>query len=647
MSHSQHDPERSRIEEIADLKRRLAEREREIDDLRRSSSWRVTAPLRAAGLWLQRLKIGPRGVFGRRRALQTIDRSAYQEWIARYSTLSQSARAALRASIETFSSRPLISVIMPNYNVDLATLDAAISSVRSQIYPNWELCISDDASTREGTRALLEKRSAEDQRIRLRFRDTTGNISINSNSAIDLASGDYLALLDADDLLAENALYWVAREVALHPEVDLIFTDEDKLDERGRFDPYFKPAWNPALMLAQNAFSHLGVYRRSLVEKVGRFRAEFDGAQDHDLVLRCAEASSPDRIRHIPRILYHWRAAPTSTAASLEAKPQAWRAGRRAISEHLGRRHIPSTVDAARNSYYQVEYQAPSCLPFVSLIVMGRLKDVRRIDVLLDRTRYDGHEFVLVGQEDQFAAWESHRTLRRLSSDSRMQKVCHRTGAGSASAALNEACALAKGEIVCFIRGDVEPVSTDWLEKLVARALLDKVAGVGPMLRSADRIESAGMLLVDGAMPMPAFAGMDAGETGYMARAALEQNYICLPAECLLLRRDVFQKVGGFDLDLSGAAAAADLCLRIHVAGYQLLWTPVVQMNCREPIQLSSTSAEERILRARWQGVLDDDPCYNPNLSLEPTRQFQLALPPRVPLLGARLAGASSIRSSS
>ena len=295
------------------LKRLLTERERQIADMRQSTSWRVTALFRDLGDWLRGTRwLGLHPIGARRRRLTfVIDRDEYQYWQRSYSFVDTAMRARLAAQVERLPARPLISVIMPSYNVDPVYLRAAIDSVRRQIYPVWELCISDDASTLPGVRDLLERAAAEDERIRVAFRTTNGHISANSNSALDLARGDYVALMDADDVLPEDALFWVAHEIALDPDVDLIFSDEDKIDETGRrFDPYFKPAWNPALMLAQNAFCHLGVYRRSLVEKVGRFREGYEGAQDHDLVLRCADATTPERVRHIPRVLYHWRAAP-------------------------------------------------------------------------------------------------------------------------------------------------------------------------------------------------------------------------------------------------------------------------------------------------------------------------------------------------
>ena len=213
--------------------------------------------------------------------------------------------------VERFALQPKLSIVMPVFNTDLRWLIEAIESVRRQLYPHWELCLSDDASTLSGVKERLLEYAGKDERIRAVFREKNGHISANSNNALSIATGDFIVLMDADDVIPEDALYWVAKEINDHPDVDLIFSDEDKIDIEGRrFDPYFKPDWNPALMLSQNMFCHLGVYRRSLVTKVGGFRVGFEGSQDHDLVLRCADATEPSKIRHIPHVLYHWRAIP-------------------------------------------------------------------------------------------------------------------------------------------------------------------------------------------------------------------------------------------------------------------------------------------------------------------------------------------------
>jgi O-antigen biosynthesis protein len=627
------------------FKRLLTERERQIEDMRQSTSWRVTALMRDLGDWLRTKRwTGLPPIAARRRRVSfVIDDGEYQQWLRSYSLIDSVLRARLAARVDSLAARPVISVIMPSYNVDVKFLRAAIDSVRQQIYPFWELCISDDASTLAGVRALLERCAAEDDRIRVTFRASNGHISANSNSALDLARGDYVALMDADDLLPEDALFWVAHEIALNPDVDLIFSDEDKVDETGRrFDPYFKAAWNPALMLAQNAFCHLGVYRRSLVEQVGRFREGYEGAQDHDLVLRCADATTPDRIRHIPRVLYHWRAVPQSTAASLAAKPYAGEAGQRSIEDHLRRHGIEGHVERTAGSFYQAVYAMPDPAPRVSIIMPTTLRNrvtPRCLRSVLDQTRYGNFELVLIANEPDLAAGNAHPKLARLLRDPRVRTLGYQASAFNFSWVNNFGAEKTDGALLCFLNDDIEVINPDWLAQLVARVSLDGVAAAGPMLYyPSTLIQHAGVLLGVGGVADHAFRNEEHGQIGYFARAALEQDYTCLTAACLLMRRDAFAAVGGFDVALPTAFNDVDLCIRLRRAGMRIIWTPAAQMYHHESLTFGAPDSPSRAgqfdrdvetMRSRWREALDDDPCYNPNLSLDPKRQFQLAAPPR------------------
>src|SRR5215211_5205929 len=293
-------------------------------------------------------------------------KASYEIWIRNFEPVS----AADRTSAERLSAglvlRPLISIIMPVCNTKRDWLERAIESVRRQIYANWQLCISDEASTDAEVRAVLDNCSATDKRIQVVHRDRNGHISVNSNTALELATGEFIVLMDADDELSEYALFWVAREINRFPEADLIYSDEDQVRESGkRYNPYFKPDWNPALLLSQNFFCHLGVYRRSLVQRVGGFRLEFEGAQDHDLALRCSRLTTAERIRHIPRVLYHRRAV----AGSRTAQPYAWEAGARAIKEHLNLLGINARVAQAGTQFFQVDYELRRPFPKISIVV--------------------------------------------------------------------------------------------------------------------------------------------------------------------------------------------------------------------------------------------------------------------------------------
>ncbi len=268
----------------------------------------------------------------------------YDDWLERYSQIDE---VTLRRQLGQLRVQPLISILQPVYNPDLTALATAIASVREQIYERWELCIADDASTDPQVRPRLEQIASAEPRIKVIFRSSNGHIAACSNSAFALATGDWCALLDQDDALTPDALARVALEIEAHPEAGLIYSDEDKIDAAGnRLSPFFKPDWNPELFLGQNFVNHLGLYRTELLREVGGFRESFEGSQDYDLVLRCLERLKPSQVRHIPRVLYHWRMAPGSVAALPDAKPYATTAARRAIAEHLQRRGLEARVEA-------------------------------------------------------------------------------------------------------------------------------------------------------------------------------------------------------------------------------------------------------------------------------------------------------------
>lgn len=622
------------------LKRSLAHAERRLDDMLSSTSWRITGPLRALVLALRKRRwTAPTAPH---RDDFNVDRDEYRRWIANYSSVDASMRAYLASAVDALAARPLISVIMPSYNIDPKWMREAIESVRNQIYPRWELCISDDASTLPGVRELLEDYAARDKRIRVTFRDRNGHISANSNSALDLATGDYVALLDADDVITEDALFWAAHEIALDPSIDMLFSDEDKIDTDGRrHDPYFKPAWNPALMLGQNMFCHLGVYRRSLVEQVGRFREGYEGAQDHDLALRCADATTPERIRHIPRILYHWRVTAQSTAATLESKPYALMAGVKTVEDHFRRRGIAARVEQA-GIFYRPAYPLPDPAPLVSLIVPTTLRNTitqRCLESVLAQTRYPNLELLLLVTEADLAAGRA--AFASSLADPRVRTVTYKTDSFNYSEVNNLGAAQARGTLLCFLNDDVEVISEDWLTTLVARVSLDGVGAAGPILYyPTNQIQHAGVLLGVGGIADHAFRNAWRGQHGYFSRAALEQDYSGVTAACILVRRDLFEQIGGFDVGLPVAFNDVDFCIRLRRTGARIIWTPAAELYHHESLTFGVHSSAERapqferdvhLMRDRWGTILDNDPAYNPNLSFDRELQFQLAAPPRTP----------------
>jgi glycosyltransferase involved in cell wall biosynthesis len=297
--------------------------------------------------------------------------------------------------------KPVISLITPVYNTPEPFLRAAIESVLAQVYPHWELCLADDASTAPHVRQVLAEYAARDARIKLSYRDTNGHISVASNTALQCATGQFVALFDHDDTLTPDALFWVARELDLHPDAALIYSDEDKLDYDGvPANPYFKCDWNYDLFLSHNLITHLGVYRADVVKALGGFRQGFEGAQDYDLALRFIEQISHSQIRHIPRVLYHWRMLPGSTAIGAGEKDYAAERARLAVQQHLERQHIAATVTTLPGRAVQrVQYQLNGPEPRVSIIIPTR--NARQlvqqcVESIYQKSTYTNFEILLV-----------------------------------------------------------------------------------------------------------------------------------------------------------------------------------------------------------------------------------------------------------
>jgi GT2 family glycosyltransferase len=590
----------------------------------------------------------------------------YPDWVKCFDTWSEKELAQLREDMERFAREPLLSVIMPVYNTPREWLERAFESVLAQIYPHWELCVSDNASTLPHVRRVLEAYASKDRRIRVTYRDTNGHISVNSNSALALASGDYIALLDSDDELPPHALYWVAKEINDYPDADLIYSDEDKLNDKGeRYEPYFKPDWNPALIRSQNYICHLSVFRRSLVAKVGGFREGLEGSQDHDLVLRSADASDPARIRHIPRILYHWRsiAGSTASAQAVGAKPYAWLAGARAIEDHLARNNIPGKVVpvSSKNyqvAYYQIEYPLPAQPPKVSIIMPSacKLQLLRPcMRALMRNTTYPDFEVILVVNEIRFANEEQASYLEGLKQNPKVRLLVYKDRPFNFSWLNNWAAREATGPVLCLMNDDVEVVTPDWLEKMVSRLELDGVGMVGPMLYFPDdTIQHAGVTLGIGGVAAHTYINKPRGSFGYFGRAAVEQDLSCVTAACAVLRREAFEQIGGFDEDLAVAFNDVDLCIRLREAGWRILWTPHVEHYHHESASIGRHDSPERrekfreevaMMRTRWGSVLDSDPFHNPNLSLRNTA-IGFAFPPRIAKLPRRVAGAQIVQAA-
>lgn len=574
-----------------------------------------------------------------------LHRLNYGKWCSRYDTLNDEGRQALRRRITAMSAPPLISVVMPTYSPKPEMLREAIESVRAQLYPHWELCIADDASPTSETQAILTEYASLDNRIKVVLRPVNGHICAASNSALELAAGTWIALMDHDDLLPEHALFWLADEINTHPDARLIYSDEDKIDERGvRSFPHFKPDWNIDLIRSINYFSHLGAYQTDLVREVGGFRLGFEGAQDHDLVLRCAERVAPAQIRHIPRVLYHWRSHAQSTAESMDAKPYAQQAGERALNEHYERSGIRARAEATRFGY-RTRYALPDPAPLVSLIIPTRnaVNLVRQcIESIEQKTSYPNYEVILVdnGSDDPQA-------LAYFSSlaESPNMRVIRDDREFNYSSLNNAAVELARGELVGLINNDIEVITPDWLDELVGTAIQPGVGAVGARLWYPDKsLQHGGVILGLGGLAGHAHKNLPAGATGHYMRAVLAQSLSAVTAACLVIRKEIYQAVGGLDpVNLKVAFNDVDFCLRVREAGYRNVWTPYAELFHHEsatrghdiaPEKKARFESEVKYMLRRWGAIVQEDPAYNPNLTLQ-FEDFSYAWPPRVsPLVG-------------
>ncbi|WP_444932173.1 glycosyltransferase [Microbulbifer sp. SSSA002] len=532
--------------------------------------------------------------------------------------------------LEKSVNKPFISIVVPTYNTDVKLLRSCIDSVLAQNYINWELCIADDFSSNLEVRACLQEYRDKDSRIQVVFREENGHISAASNSALLLAKGEYIAFLDHDDTLASHALQRIALAILENPQAQLLYSDEDKINEQGeRFDPHFKPDWNPDLLLSQNYICHLTVLSNSLIKKVGGFRLGLEGSQDHDLLLRCLPYLDATKVVHIPEILYHWRAIDGSTAQESAAKNYAAVAGLRAVGDYIQSEELKAKIlpGIAPNSY-RVCWDVPEPAPLVSLLIPTRDGfDVLKpcVEAILARTSYPNFELLIL--DNQSRCEETLRFLDEVkASDSRVS--VHRWDHSFNYSAINNfGAGLARGDIIGLINNDIEPINEDWLTEMVGQVQRPQIGCVGAKLYYPnDTIQHGGVILGIGGVAGHSHKYFSRHEYGYFSRLHLIQNLSAVTAACLLIRKEVFEEVAGLDAEnLAIAFNDVDLCLRVREAGYRNIWTPYAELYHHESVSRGADDTlakrrraqrEAEYMRSRWGELLDSDPAYNPNLTL-------------------------------
>lgn len=564
-----------------------------------------------------------------------VDPNDYAEWIRRYDFLSDAMRDGMRGRINLFACKPLVSVVMSLSHPGSAWLIEAIESVRGQIYPYWELRIFSRAPIQKDIRLLLEKYASEESRITVVFREQGEHLS---DSASHFPTGQWVIFLGQGDLLAEHALFCVADAINRHPDIRMIYSDEDKIDEAGkRFSPYFKCEWNAGLLDSQNFISRLGAYNASLLHEVGDFHDYVGAGHDYDLALRCTEQLKPNQIHHIPRVLYHSRVG-SGSAVRVEDDGAM---GLEALDRHFKRLGVKAVAEMQDSGMYRVRYALPDNPPLVSLIIPTRngLPHLRRcIDAILDKTTYPNYEILIIdnGSDDSV-------TLEYLKALVRPPKVrVVRDARPFNYSALNNAAAkLAQGEFLALLNDDIEVISPDWLSEMLSHALRPDVGAVGARLwYPDDTLQHGGVVLGIGIGGVAGHAHkhLRRGLSGYCGRASVVQELSAVTAACLVIRKAIYEEVGGLnETDLKIALNDVDFCLRVREAGYRNVWTPYAELYHHESASRGAENTllkwlrfarEMRYMNRRWGDLLRNDPAYSPNLSLD-HHDFSYAWPPR------------------
>ena len=542
----------------------------------------------------------------------------YQLWL-HDNELTAESKEALVQEAARLAYRPKISIIVPVYNTERRWLAEAIESVRSQIYDNWELCLADDGSTRLGTKRLLRKYRRRDRRIQVEFLKTNRGIAHASNAALALATGEFVGLLDHDDELKPDALFEVVKLLNEDRDLDYIYSDEDKKDGDGRLvEPFFKPDWSPDLLQSINYVTHFSVYRRRLLDEVSGFREGFDGSQDYDLVLRVTELT--DRVAHIAKPLYTWRKVAGSAAGTADAKPFALEAAKRALTDSLRRRRFSGEVlDGLWLGSYRVRYSIVGT-PLVEIIIPTRDKvDLLAscIDSIKRQSTYHNYHLVVVDNQSR-----DSRTLRYLEDvDGRVIKFADEF---NFARILNVAARETKGDFLLFLNNDTEVVTPEWIEALVEHAQRTDVAAVGArLLYPEGRPQHEGIII-----GLAGGSAINMDYQGYFGLGQTIRNCSAVTGACMMVRRELYWELGGFEERLGVAFNDVDFCLRAREKGYQVVYTPFAVLRHYESATRGRLHPEEdeQFFRARWGNPGDyRDPYYNPNL--DPAKPFHLRSP--------------------
>jgi GT2 family glycosyltransferase len=545
--------------------------------------------------------------------------SEYHRWIQEFE---RRESQLIDLKFSSFALQPRISILMPVYNTKPRELAAAIDSVLVQSYPYWELCICDDCSSQASVRDVLAGYAAQDPRIKVHYAAERGGISRASNAAWNMASGDFIALLDHDDALAPQALAFVCEAINQNPGSDLFYSDEDKIDENdARFDPFFKPDWAPDLLRSENYICHLLVMRRDLADKVGRFNPALDGSQDYDLVLRASELAMG--IHHIPKVLYHWRAGAASTASGIENKSYAQEAARQAVQQHCERTKSGDTVEpGAIPGRWRVRYPLTPGTRVSIIIASGGKVDILRanIESIFAKTSYADYEVVIADNSKGNAIEKLVDQFQP--SQSNLRYLDWRNKPFNFSEINNMAARQCTSPLLLFLNDDTSVLETHWLQAMAELAMRPEVGAVGAkLLYPNGAIQHAGVVMGIFDNCGHAFKGLNGSRGHYFDFSDVIRNVSAVTGACLMTRAEVFRQVGGFDeAQFAVAFNDVDLCLKMGVYGYRVLYTPHAVLYHHESFSKTSRDliphpAEVAAMKSKWEKVITHDPYYSPNLT--------------------------------
>jgi len=528
-----------------------------------------------------------------------------------------------------FNYSPKISIITPVYNTPEIFLIDMMESVINQTYPHWELCIADGGSNKKHIKETLENYKSKDKRIKVKYLSENKGISINSNEGISLATGEFITFLDHDDTLVPFALFEVVKAINENDDVDFIYSDEDKISEDGkkRFDPHFKPDWSPDTLRSYNYPIHLSVFKRDILEQVGYFREGYDGSQDYDIILRVTEKAK--KIIHIPKVLYHWRISKFSTAWNQYTKMYAFTSAKKALQEHVERLYIDATVmDGSFFGVYRVKYKIENN-PLISIIIPNKdhSKDLEKcIKSITKKSSYKNFEIIII--ENNSFEQKTFTLYDELKKYGFIKIIEWNNKPFNYSQINNFAVKYVSGEILLFLNNDTEVINSDWLECMLEHIIRQEVGAVGAKLYYPDNtIQHAGIIVGVGGVAGHSHKYFPGNSYGYFSRLKIIQNLSAVTGACLMVRKDVFNDIGGFDDKYSLALNDVDFCLKLREQGYVIIWTPYAELYHYESksrgyentIEKKERFKEEiRIFNEKWKDLLaKGDPFYNINLTLE------------------------------